>query len=191
MRYPDLESFKAEIRGEDPKLLIQRWLTDGNPCAFSSTAKLDEFAARIAKDYPYAENVLIAGSSNWQYSLNPKKSFSKFHPKSDIDVVLISPIDFEETWTRLRDLHRRQWYSWDRGLREKVLRTGQNVYCGFISPKHIPDRANEYRFEFLQRCNSYSTASVGYREVRLMFFKNDEDVIDYYVRGVRLARGIL
>lgn len=188
MRYSDLKSFKGEIRDTDPKELVERWLTDGNPCAFSTSTDLDEFTKKIERDYPRAERVVIAGTSNWQYSLNPNKEFSEFHKHSDIDVALISPIDFEETWDTLRDLHRKKWYSWGKSLRETVLRTGQNVYCGFITPKHIPDRTNGYRFEFLQRCNSYSTSSVGYREVNLMFFKSNDDVVDYYIRGVRLAR---
>lgn len=188
MRYSDLESFKGEIRETDPRELVERWLTEGDACAFSTSTELGEFATKIERDYPRADRVVIAGTSNWQFSLNPKKGFAEFHKRSDIDVALISPIDFEETWVALRDLHRKKWYSWGRDVRETVLRTGQNVYCGFITPKQIPDRANNYRFEFLQKCNSYSTSLVGYREVNLMFFKSNDDVIDYYIRGVRLAR---
>lgn len=188
MRYPNLTAFKEEIWSTDPATLVNRWLTDRNPCAFTSEDDLTNFSRRIARDYPQAEEILIAGTANWQYSLNPNKSFSEFHIKSDVDIVLISPADFEETWERLRHLHRKQWYSWGKHIRESVMRTGQNVYCGFVSPKHIPDRTSTYRFQFLQRCNSYSSSAIGYREVNMMFFKSMEDVVDYYIRGVRMAR---
>lgn len=191
MRYSDLRSFKDEIRGTAPGELVEGWLTDENPCAFSDAGDLKKFTDKIKADYPNASTIAIAGTSNWQFSLNPKKEFSEYNKNSDIDVALISPVDFEYTWNELRSQHRKSWYSWGPDQREKVMRTGQNVYCGFISPKHIPNRASGFRFEFLKRCNSYSTNLVGYRDVNLMFFKNNEDLIDYYIRGVRLARSKL
>jgi hypothetical protein len=187
-RYVHIENFKNEIRQTEPSELIERWLNDGKPCAFLSADDLDKFTGKIAIDYPDAQSIKIAGTSNWQYSLNPEKGFSEFHERSDIDVIIVSPADFEKTWNILRSLHRKHWYSWGKTLRDKVLRTGQNIYCGFVSPKHIPDNTSNYRFEFIQRCNSYSTTLVGYRDVNLMFFKCDDDVVDYYIRGLRIAR---
>lgn len=188
MRYDDIETFKEEIQQTEPNALIERWLYDGTPCVFYSSNNLSKFTAKIENDYPEALSVLIAGTSNWQYSLNPDKGFSEFHEHSDIDVVLISPVDFEKTWVALRTLHRKRWYAWGSKTKKKVMRTGQNVYCGFVSPKHIPDKSSDYRFEFLQRCNSYSTSLVGHRDVNIMFFKCKDDVFDYYIRGVRIAR---
>lgn len=188
MRYSNLAAFKADIRAHSPAALVERWLSDGHPGAFGNEKRLNNFAQKISNDYPKADRVIIAGTANWHYSLNPYKSFAEFRSNSDIDVVLISPSDFEDAWSRLRHIHRKKWYSWNKTLREEVMRTGQNVYCGFLSPKHIPDKSDSFRFEFLQRCNSYSNSGIDYREVNMMFFKSLEDVIDYYVRGVRIAR---
>lgn len=188
MRYSDLENFKNAVRETEPSALVSRWLTDRNPYAFPIASDLEDFEETIRADYPDTEEIIIAGTSNWQYSLNPQKNFSEYHEKSDVDVVLISPNDFDETWEIIRELHRNKWYAWGKSLRDSVMRTGQNIYCGFVSPKHIPDRTNDYRFRFLQRCNSYSVSCIQYREVNLMFFKNIDDVIDYYIRGVRIAR---
>ncbi|MDF1819010.1 MAG: hypothetical protein P1U54_10245 [Immundisolibacteraceae bacterium] len=188
MTYPSLNLFLQDIAQKDPGELVHSWLSSGIPHAFSSSDDCREFLGQIQSDWPDSEYIIVAGTANWRFSLNPKKDFSEYHEKSDVDVVVISPKDFNETWERLRGLHRKRWYSWPKHLRDSVMRTGANVYCGFVSPKHIPDKANQYRFNFLTKCNSYSTQLVDHRDVNMMFFKSLEDARDYYVRGVRLAK---
>ena len=188
MAYPDLKSFLHDIRSTKPEDLIREWLAVDVPHAFGTSADYRSFVQLIHADWPKNASISVAGTSNWRYSLNPQKNFSEYHEKSDIDVVIVSPTYFAETWERLRGLHRKRWYTWSRVMRENVSRTGTNVYCGFISPKHIPEKSDSYRFAFLSKCNSYSTALVGYRDVNMMFFKSEDDAVDYYVRGVRLAK---
>ena len=188
MSYDSLEIFLEDISKSDPIDLVQKWLNTDVPHAFQTYTKYKKFLGRILLDWPDCLSIQVAGTSNWRYSLNPQKKYSEFHRGSDIDVVVVSPIYFEKTWIELRSLHRRRWYSWPNQIRENVLRLGQNVYCGFISPKHIPDKSNGLRFTFVTMCNSYSNELVGYRDVNMMFFKSHEDAIDYYVRGVRIAK---
>ncbi|MFV3326753.1 hypothetical protein ACNFG0_09810 [Pseudomonas sp. NY15372] len=189
MSYVSLKEFSTDITSRDPKELIDCWMRTEQPHAFSSSGLYNEFREQISTDWPNNEMISIAGSGNWRYSLNPTKKFSEFHDGSDIDVVVISQEYFERTWQELRTIHKKSWIRWNPTERAAVMRTGQNVYCGFVSPKHIPEAQNPYRFDFLKKCNSYSTGAVGYREVNLMFFKSLEDTIDYYLRGVRLAKG--
>lgn len=191
MSYSSLAQFAKDINSADPKELIARWINVEKPHAFPSAEIYDGFRGKIGEDWPESEKIAVAGSGNWRYSLNPTKEFREFHGGSDIDVVVISREYFERTWQELRAIHRQLWAQWGRSKREEVLRTGQNVYCGFVSPKHIPLVSSPYRFDFLKKCNSYSTGLVGHREVNLMFFKSVDDTIDYYLRGVRLAKGKL
>jgi len=189
MTYLDRSEFKDYLRATDPLDLVSRWMHTPLPHAFKAAEDMQAFTTAVSRDYPAASSIRITGTANWKYSLNPNKSFSAFHAKSDIDVAIVSLEHFQETWHELRALHRKKWYAWNRQRQSEVLRSGQDVYCGFISPKrHIPEKANALRFRFLQRCNSYSTELVGCRDVNLMFFKCDEDVIDYYICGVRIAR---
>jgi len=191
MSYSSLAQFSEDIFSQDPKDLISRWINTEEPHAFKSSEAYNAFRDRIAEDWPNNEMIAIAGSGNWRYSLNPKKNFSEFHKGSDIDVVVISQEYFERTWQELRATHKKLWIRWNFGERAAVMRTGQNVYCGFASPKYIPESSNAFRFEFLRKCNSYSTQVIEHREVNLMFFKSAEDTVDYYLRGVRLAKGKL
>jgi hypothetical protein len=186
--YLSINTFYNDISTHDPQDLVRKWLNAEIPHAFKTAEKYQEFIDCIKSDWPDSSSIQVAGTSSWKYSLNPKKNFSEYHNKSDVDVVIISKSYFEQTWEILRQLHRKRWYSWPQHLRDSVMRTGVNVYCGFISPKHIPDQSNSFRFSFLSKCNSYSTKIIGYRDVNMMFFKSQDDALDYYVRGVRLAK---
>jgi hypothetical protein len=188
MSYANLQEFKSDVSSSNPAELVQRWISAEKPHAFASADSYAEFIEKIKTDWRESELIQIAGSGNWRFSLNPKNTFREFNSKSDIDVIVVSSIYFQETWQALRLLHRKKWYQWGHQVQDQVNRTGQNIYCGFVTPKHIPDEGNLHRFDFLRKCNAYSTRSVGYRQVNLMFFRSIEDTIDYYIRGVRLAK---
>lgn len=191
MVYGSLKDFSKDIKTVEPKELITKWLESDWPHAFSDQETYGEFWQVIADDWPESETIALAGTGNWRYSLNPFKNFREFDAHSDIDVIVISPEYFERTWVELRSYHRANWSQWNNTQRDTILRSGQNVYCGFVSPKFISDKGNRYRFDFLKKCNSYSSSLIDHREVNLMFFKSREETIDYYERGVRLAKGKL
>jgi len=186
--YQNINDFFNDIAKGKPEDLIQSWFGVRKPHGFESEDDYAAFLDLVGSDWPEITSICVAGSSNWRYSLNPNKNFSEYHGKSDVDVVLVSQKYFDETWNEIRNLHRKRWYSWPREIRENVMRSGGNIYCGFISPKSIPDKSSKYRFSFLKKCNAYSSHLVGFRDVNMMFFKSNADAIDYYVRGVRLAK---
>lgn len=128
------------------------------------------------------------GSGNWAYSLNPKKNFSLYSEQSDIDVVVICEKTFNRTWDALRTYHRTNYYLLSTPEKERLRRNGENVYSGFITPKWIPDKKAKLRFEYEVNTNKYSDENVQYREVNMMYFKNINEVIDYYVRGFSRAK---
>lgn len=188
MHYANLHEFKKDLVTSEPFLLAEKWIQTAKPHAFVDMDTYGSFTQIIKSDWPESELIQVAGSGNWRYSLNPKNPFREFNSKSDIDVIVISSKYFNDTWQELRQLHRRRWYQWGASTRSQVMRTGQNIYCGFMTPKYIPDTSNRKRFDFLKKCNTYSTSLVDYREVNLMFFKSIEDTIDYYIRSIRLAQ---
>jgi hypothetical protein len=128
------------------------------------------------------------GSGNWTFSLNPYKSFRAFHEKSDIDVAVISASLFHSTWEELRRVHRQLWVQLDTDARKSLLRNGENVYGGFVCPQWIPGPKSNHRFEYVKMLNRLSNVSPGRREVKMMYFKNRDEAIDYYQRGFRYAK---
>jgi len=110
MAYSCRSDFFTDLSKSDPGELVRGWLDVNVPHAFQSSNEYEGFLQRIRSDWPESQAIQVAGTSNWRYSLNPRKSFSEYHGKSDVDVVIVSPIYFERTWDVLRVLHRKHWY---------------------------------------------------------------------------------
>jgi len=169
------EEFFDTIRSTSTDDLLEEWLFGGSrPHAFATDVEQSAFYDSIRSDWGATEHISLAGTGAWRYSLNPKKNFQEFSGSSDVDVVNISDNHFHETWNHLRQHHRSAWYVVDNKSRQALLRTGENVYSGFVSPKWIPDKGNSFRFDFETRLEKYATKAIGYRTVNMVFFRNRE-----------------
>ncbi len=146
------------------------------------------FKSRIMKRLDKVEHVCLVGTGNWKFSLNPEKNFKSFDSSSDIDVAVISEHQFISTWEEMRKYHRNRWYRLTIGERDRLRRNGENVYSGFISPAWIPEKQSKLKFEYLRLLNALRDQHVGFRPVKMVFFKNMVEAIDYYKRGFVIAQ---
>lgn len=156
--------------------------------AFDNTVHYKQFTTLVEQEVGGGPQVAVVGTGNWEYSLNPHKSFKRFDEKSDIDVAVVSPDMFHNTWDQIRHSHRRTWWSINKDARNSFLRNGENVYCGFVPPMWIPGPTSSFRFKYISMLNRLSNQSPGRREVKMMFFKSETEAIDYYRRGFQLAK---
>ena len=184
----DPSYFFKKILNYSPEDLAREWIESDIIHAFKDSKSYSDYLTIISKDYPKSQSVSITGSGNWCYSLNPYKNFSKFHKNSDIDVSIISEDYFHEIWEELRIYHRENFYIIGKLKKNDLNRNGQNVYSGFVTPKWIPNRKSKIRFQYEINADKYSNSKVSFRAVSMMFFKNKEELIDYYIRGIRLAK---
>lgn len=182
-----LEEFLALVKSANPSNLAAESLHRNFVHAIPDESMYKSFLDGVRLDYPSSEHIAIMGSGNWKFSLNPKKNFSEFHNKSDIDIVIICRASFEAVWDELRKYHRQNYYLLPCGARAELKRNGENVYSGFISPKWIPGKSIA-NFICTLNSNKYSNEIVGYRSVNMMYFKNTDEALDYYVRGFLLAQ---
>lgn len=183
-----LATFKATLLRDDPADLARSYVLATTIHALPDEHAYQAFNNRVKAALPAAERVCIVGSGNWRYSLNPEKLLTEYHPKSDVDVAVVSTSLYEETWEEMRKLHRDRWYTLDANTRSRLLRNGQNVYAGFACPMWIPQRGHPSIYGFKSMLNKLSGPDVGYREVKMMFFRNDIEMIDYYRRGFADAK---
>ena len=184
----DLADFKKRLRFDDPKQLISSFLFNQLPWALNSPERFHQFSFQIQKDWPFSSYIGLAGTANWRYSLNPKKLFSEYSKHSDIDVVVISAKHFQEVWDEMRATHRASWYLLSHDEKLRLRRLGENVYSGFITPDWIHNRTNSLRFKYRVALDRYSNDLVDYRKVSLRFFRSEKEVLDYYLRGLMLAK---
>ena len=185
------KEFIEQLVSTPPLELAEEWINNDMVHAFSSANEYSEYIELILKDYPKSAKAVITGSGNWCYSLNPKKNFSKFHKGSDIDVSIVSEEYFTRTWEELRLYHRENFYLIEKSKKEALNRNGQNVYAGFVTPKWIPNKKSKTRFQYEINVNKYSNKQVGFRTVNMMFFRNSTELVDYYIRGIRIAQSRL
>lgn len=184
----NLESFLTLINSTSPIDLATESLNRNEVHAIPNAVRYKAFLEMIADDYKHAAQIAIMGSGNWKFSLNPKKNYSEYHRRSDIDVAIICESSFEKTWEELRSYHRNNYYLIPEYEKTQLRRNGENVYSGFVSPKWIPATKSAEKFNYLLNSNKYSNNTIGFRTVNMMYFKNRDEAIDYYVRGFSIAQ---
>lgn len=182
-----LKEFTKFIQSTNPKDIVEESLHRDFVHAIPDTSKYKTYIANIKSDYPQSVHVAIMGSGNWKYSLNPYKNFSEYHIKSDIDIVIICPESYKKTWDELRVYHRKNFYFISDLQKQELLKFGENVYSGFICPKWIPGKSS-VKLEYALNTNKYSNEEVAFRNVNMMYFKNMDEALDYYIRGFRLVK---
>lgn len=181
----ELTEFKSFIREEEPEYIASHFYKSQTIHAYDDS-KYTDFCSTVTDMFQSVTDVRIMGSGNWKFSLNPDNNFREFHAGSDIDTVVVSPFEYEKAWLELRKFHQMKWYSLNKEQRDRLNRNGQNVYAGFASPLWIPDKKNALRFDFIRRKGRL--AGTFGREINMLFFKNHDEVLDYYKRGIIIAK---
>jgi hypothetical protein len=187
----ELKEFRKVIRGKSASILADDFLKRNVVAAFPDEQHYEQFKDAVKVRYPNAESVVVAGTANWLFSLNPKKAFKTFNESSDIDTVVVSNHHFLEAWEEIRKFHRTHGYQLASDVQDRLRRNGENVYSGFVSPTWIPDHANRFRYEHVRSLNALSNKNVDFKPVKMLFFRNWTEAVDYYGRGFRIAKGNL
>jgi hypothetical protein len=183
------EEFIAEILERQPELLAETYLAADTVTAFPNADDYASFKARVQRHVNGVESLSIVGTGNWRFSLNPYKSLKEFDEASDIDIAVISQEQFSQTWEELRRVERSRWYTFSKEIQDRLRRNAEDVYSGFITPAWIPGHQNELLYRFKTILNQLRDESVKFKPVKMLFFKNKVEAIDYYKRGFRLAKG--
>lgn len=180
--------FRAHISSSDPLALASDYVYASKIHALVDESAYETFKNLVRTFLPQANTVAIVGSGNWGFSLNPEKFMMPFRDKSDIDIAVASETYFLQTWSELREFHRNKWHTLAYGARNRLRRNGENVYSGFVCPSWIPDAGHVSVYKFKSMLNKLSTKELAYREVKMLYFRNSVELIDYYKRGFSAAR---
>jgi hypothetical protein len=184
----DREEFIADIRERQPDALAEAYLAADTVTAFPNADDYASFKARVRQHISGVESLSIVGTGNWRFSLHPDKALKEFDGASDIDIAVVSLEQFHQTWEELRRVHRSLWYTFPYVIRERLRRNAEDVYAGFITPIWIPGHRCELRYRFKVILNQLRDESVSFKPIKMLFFKNRFEVIDYYKRGFLLAK---
>ena len=163
---------------------VEEMLYTQTVAACENAERYRDFRQKVAIAYPNGEHVFIAGSGNWGFSLHPDKNLRPFGDHSDIDVGVIHEGCFHASWEELQKYHRLFFYRLPRPAKDALRRSGENVYSGFVSPAWKPDAGNNFRFQHSKILNALSSHLIGFKPVKMLFFRNRVEALDYYKRGI-------
>lgn len=183
-----VDEFKRMLQQSEPIELAREFVLADVVHALPTEDEYKAFREKVRMLLPATEFTSIVGSGNWRYSLNPDKLLNEYHQKSDIDVAVVSAQLYQEIWDEMRRLHRDKWYTLDYNSRTRLTRNGQNVYAGFACPIWLPQIGHPFVYSFKSILSKLSGPEVGYREVKMLYFKNETEMIDYYRRGFTDAK---
>lgn len=142
-----IDKFKADLLSQPLEDVVQRYVFTGSPFAFrDAPTKLNVLRKHLAQRLDVSEdNVIVVGSAQTGFSLDPNAFPREFHDGSDIDVLVVDEKLFDDVWhTILRwhyPLRGRELPQADWNWRKKRM---DELYWGWFIPSEI-------RFEGLSR----------------------------------------
>jgi hypothetical protein len=162
------------------------WIFGGDAAGFAS------WRADIAHDTACKpEDVYVVGSSVFGYSLSPTKAGRAFRhgsarePPSDIDIVIVSEMLFEESWHVLRRAEILNLIAPTRGERDKI-RT--DIYWGYVANVTVPPNTGVARA--FRRAMAKTTSRVPFRghPAKARVYRHYDDVLSYHTHSLRDLR---
>ena len=129
------------------------------------------------------DQVALVGSSVYGFSLSPReeKSFSEFHEKSDLDLVIISAEIFDAVWNELLD-------AYYRGHRWILQRHSSEIFRRFallISEGSYKTSLLRERAKILNGISKEVYVKTGsFRTLKYRIYQSREAAIEYHTSGL-------
>jgi len=186
-----VDAFRQRILDGDLAYLLEEVLL-AEAAVHVKAEDIQHLRRRLAAKFGATQDdvsVWVVGSAKLGFSITEKRlrdgtrlpRYRAFSPRSDIDVVVVSPSIFDLIWRELSAYeHRAARLPWDSGP------LGDYLVCGWLRPDHFPIR------ERLRRCDDWwelfrnlsSDVRYGRRKVRGGLFHSSEHVKQYLSRGL-------
>lgn len=183
-----LQQFWKEFSdlGEDTEYFVTARLFDGIPAIWPKDLEYvrwrHEVAGRLGVD---PMSVQLVGSARLGYSLNPKKDFKKFDSGSDLDIAIISPEIFEQTWTELRNFIDSHWELQGRKGYLRKLVFDECIALDIVLPHlSIGESWSRHRDGIVALLGD----GLENREVKYRVYRNHRALRNYQLSGVSTAR---
>jgi len=127
-----IKSFKSDLSVISPIEVVRKNILFGDCFVMSQTEYLD-LRSEVATHFNLHPNeVLVVGSAKLGFSIVPHKRFRYFSNESDIDVVIISSVLFDQIW-RATFTYKQEVGFWNQ---EKEFK--DYLFRGWIRPDKFP-----------------------------------------------------
>lgn len=176
-----VESFKRELRESQPLDTVRKLIIHGS-CAAMPDDKYYELRRRVSVHFGVHPNeVLVVGSGKLGFSIVPEKRYREFCSESDIDLVVVSEILFNQFW-RLVHEYWLEYGQWDdfSGFRKYLFR-------GWIRPDMLPPSGNfDIALQWWEFFNSLTAKEgLSMHKIAGALYKDWRFLESYQISGVR------
>lgn len=184
------KQFLEELQTKSADLMASLWIIDTVPYIFGGNS--EDYAiwrnklAKLIEVDPSA--LIVTGSSNIGFSLNPYKNFKLFDQDSDIDVAIVSDYHFNQAWRTLRNLGADLYDLSASGKQSVKDHASKYIYWGTIATDRILQLlpfAIEWNNAFNKMCEENPTKG---RKINARIYKDFDSLRAYQVNNLKNIR---
>ncbi|WP_141743956.1 hypothetical protein [Streptomyces sp. EN23] len=171
--------------GQEVDFFVTARLFDGTPAVWPQELSYVKWRHLVATELgvdPMA--VQLVGSARLGYSMNPSKSYRKFHEGSDLDIAVISPELFERAWGELREIIEEDHFARRKNQLRKLV-FEECIALDVVLP-HLSfgERWSRLRDVFVEEIGeTFRNCDINYR-----LYRNHKALRSYQVKSVHIAR---
>jgi hypothetical protein len=135
----DTGKARAASGGMAPRDFIDTWLFSCQPYAFSLYSDdYGMFRRELSEKLRvHPSDITLVGSARLGFSMNPSKLLAPFNEASDLDVVVVSSLIFDEAWCNLLALETSA-KSGDAEEKRLFRKTRESFFDGYLRPDRVP-----------------------------------------------------
>jgi hypothetical protein len=101
----DVEAFRAALLNEPVEKVLAERVFGGDVFAFqkdqAALKRVGDHLAQVFNASTASVDVIVVGSAKTGFSMDPKNPFRPFHPRSDVDLLVIDSELFDRAWRTL------------------------------------------------------------------------------------------
>ena len=130
-----VEQFKADLTALDVREIVRKHITTGMPAAIHADDYY-ELRRDVASHFDLHPNaVILVGSCRMGFTLKPERRYQSFHPRSDLDLALVSSEQFDFYWDSVFQFARSD-LAWRETQEFRWFR--RTLFNGWIDPRNLP-----------------------------------------------------
>ena len=184
-----VDEFKSELLKYDVEIIYNQHLLAGEVWILQNLygdkwhVKYDELKLFISdKLSVHFNDISIAGSAKFGFSINPYKSFKVFNNNSDIDIIIVSQKLFYRFWSA----YRRDSYAEIRT--ESFDKVTLSIFRKYLSADYL-DKSNEDYVLWVKQTEGFEKDLQARflidNAIHYRIFESWDSAKDYYIHGLK------
>jgi hypothetical protein len=188
------DEFIADLQKEKPEWVVSKWILERPTPYFFQKDHLayiqwkNQLATKLGVD---PHSIIVVGSANIGFSLNPDKNWKSFDDESDIDIAIISSDHFQQAWYFLRHIKPAERYRLSKEM-QTVITSHETtyVYCGAIAAEMILGLL-PFGEKWMAGIGEMNKESPLGHTIGLRIYKDIESLRDYTIHTFKKLRAKL